>query len=1017
MHTKKIAILLGLSLLGAAANADDVGFRLRLGLNDKVPAKWDGSVTVSPGKVVAISGWRFTSADSTDGSNRWQAATRPAIGPRRANNPRRAAQNARPNAPLSDNGVLFTVSGVTEDSVVQVKTVQGDFSFKIAAVPYGKIVEELNAAVEVERTASAVTLTDAKTDDDYPSAAVAADGTVFAAYTSFTPGLDRDARGRRWESAPDDLSFLSKAPGGDQLWLRAVDGPRAGNAIAVTPAGRDIYKSAVAVDGSGVVWIFWSENTGYKPYPDNPLPNFDIWARSFKDGRLGEPQQISTSKENDIWPVAATDAKGRVWVAWQGARQEVFRIFERHQEGGGWSTERQVSTQTRNSWAPAIAAASEQNGGRVAIGWDTYEKGDYDVWLREFDANAKAGDARPVANTPEYEARPALTYNRDGSLWIAYELSGESWGKDFGALVQDKGIPLYRDRQIGLAVLKDGQWQQPVSGFENALPGATPRRRQINQRAPALEPGGESRQAGQEAEAQRNYPHNNLARIITDAHGHVWIFARSRQNDFQSPLGSVWFNWATYYDGQSWVGPILVPHSDNLLYNVPAVVALNDGSLVITHSSDHRHDRTVQRIGGGNVSLNSDRDPYINGLFLSRLSAPGQVPTAALKLATSAPGANPQPSAATVAELAAVKRVRDYRANVDGQELRPVRGEFHRHTEISGDGGNDGALEDMWRYAVDVASFDWIGNGDHDNGAGREYTWWLIQKTTDAFYLGDTFSPEYTYERSVPYPEGHRNVIFAQRGIRTLPRLPITARDYVGHAPDTQLLYKYLHFYHGVTASHTSATGMGTDWRDNDPEVEPFVEIYQGCRQNYERPGAPRSPTEDDSIGGWEPKGFINLALLKGYRLGFESSSDHRSTHISYAIIYARDNSRGEIIKAMKQRHTYAATANILADVRSEADGKEHFLGDEYTAGEAPKFNIKLVGTGPFSKVVVVKDDVEIHTETPNSDRVEFSWTDPSPTPGKTSYYYVRGEQQNGELVWVSPEWIKYQPKKLVAGK
>jgi hypothetical protein len=28
------------------------------------------------------------------------------------------------------------------------------------------------------------------------------------------------------------------------------------------------------------------------------------------------------------------------------------------------------------------------------------------------------------------------------------------------------------------------------------------------------------------------------------------------------------------------------------------------------------------------------------------------------------------------------------------------------------------------------------------------------------------------YERSVSYPEGHRNVIFAQRGIRPLPRLP-----------------------------------------------------------------------------------------------------------------------------------------------------------------------------------------------------------------------------------------------------
>src|SRR4029450_924536 len=130
------------------------------------------------------------------------------------------------------------------------------------------------------------------------------------------------------------------------------------------------------------------------------------------------------------------------------------------------------------------------------------------------------------------------------------------------------------------------------------------------------------------------------------------------------------------------------------------------------------------------------------------------------------------------------------------------------------------------------------------------YPWWLTQKTTDAFHLPGLFEPPFTYERSVRYPEGHRNVVFMRRGIRTLPRLPITDRDNVIHAPDTQLAYKYLHLFDGVCAVHTSATSMGTDWRDNDPVVEPMVEIYQGARQNYERPGAPRSPSADDAIGG-----------------------------------------------------------------------------------------------------------------------------------------------------------------------
>ena len=38
------------------------------------------------------------------------------------------------------------------------------------------------------------------------------------------------------------------------------------------------------------------------------------------------------------------------------------------------------------------------------------------------------------------------------------------------------------------------------------------------------------------------------------------------------------------------------------------------------------------------------------------------------------------------------------------------------------------------------------------------------------------------------------------------------------------------------------------------------------------------------AIGGWEPKGFVNLALKKGYRMSFQASSDHGSTHISASI-------------------------------------------------------------------------------------------------------------------------------------
>ncbi|MBI5769264.1 MAG: hypothetical protein HZA93_15830 [Verrucomicrobia bacterium] len=1017
---KAFAFLLALFASFTLAHANETGVRLRFGLTDQSNTKWDGTVSVSPGRVDSISGWRFQQSDKVEGITGWKAETRP-LTVRRTNaqkqkqkaggGKKKGKAAAAAEGPIADNGVILHLVDVTEDSEVSVTTPQGRFSFKLSEIPYGKVAEKLGGAVDLERTAATRTLTKARTDDDYPAVAVAPDGTTYVAHISFTPGIDRDERVRQWTKAPADFAFLATPPGGDQLWLRVVKNGRPGEPIAVTPGKGDIYKVALAVDGRGVAWIVWSENAAWQN-PAAPA-NFEIWARSFSAGTLSAPVNLSNHAGSDTNAVAATDASGRVWIAWQGARDGAFRILSRHQTASGWSETERVSTQTRTCWTPAIATAAD---GRVAIAWDTYEKGDYDVWLREFDAAGKAGPAQPVTSSPQYEARPALTYDRQNRLWVCWELSGPTWGKDWGALVRDEGIGLYRDRQIGMRILEAGKWLAPDAAVATGLPGARMRRGPAA--LPVRRPEAEAiaRTAGEEADEAGAGIYNNLGRIVCDRDGRIWLLARSREGNFHTPQGTVWMNYATYFDGAKWTGPILLPHSDNLLYNLPAVATHPAGGLVIAHSSDHRQGRHVQQFRAGS---DTDRDPFDNDVFLSRLEFPATAKVAAtLKPARATPNAAAKATPTTERERRDIAAARAYRFAHEGKSLRIVRGEFHRHTEISGDGGNDGPLEDMWRYAIDVAGMDWLGNGDHDNGQGREYTWWLTQKTTDAFRIPGVFEPPFTYERSVRFPEGHRNAVFEQRGVRTLPRLPISERSPEVHAPDTLMFFDYLKQLNGVCASHTSATSMGTDWRDWGGAVEPMVEIYQGARQNYERPGAPRSPTAADAIGGWEPTGFVNLAFKRGYRFSFQSSSDHGSTHISYALVLAEDNSRAALLKAMRQRHTYAATDNIIAEYTCTTGGRTYLMGDEFTSATPPTVRVKFAGTAPFKKVTLVKDDVEIVLGEPNKTEVDYTWTDPNPVAGKTSYYYVRGEQSAGEgetvgeLVWASPMWIKYEPKR-----
>jgi hypothetical protein len=84
-------------------------------------------------------------------------------------------------------------------------------------------------------------------------------------------------------------------------------------------------------------------------------------------------------------------------------------------------------------------------------------------------------------------------------------------------------------------------------------------------------------------------------------------------------------------------------------------------------------------------------------------------------------------------------------------------------------------------------------------------------------------------------------------------------------------------------------------------------------------------------------------------------------------------------------------------------------MGEEFTTSEAPSISVKLWGTANFAKVRIIKDNQYVYGTEPNKKNVDFTWKDSAAVKGKTSYYYVRGEQADGELVWVSPMWITFK--------
>lgn len=632
----------------------------------------------------------------------------------------------------------------------------------------------------------------------------------------------------------------------------------------------DIFRCALAADRAGNIWAFWSERQG---------DHWEIQARKRVQGTWQRAERLAARGSNTFLR-AASSPDGSIFLAWQSERERQSDIYLKVLRGATWSDEIKVSESAANDWEPAIAAGSD---GAAHIVWDTYEKGDYDIVLRSW-KDGSLSELRRVTSGPQFQAHASVAIDAQSRPWLAWDESGVNWGKDQGFLIPTPlATPLHKQRSIRLAVWDGGRLLEPANQPAAAFPDAM----------------------------RQNAEHPFLA--FDGGSTPVMVFrhwTRQKERSIGSPMN--WENFVTRLQGSKWTTPIPLLHSAGSAEKNPALALANDGSVYAVWMTDNRPFAT---------QVPQHADIYYANLGAAVPSTQGSEQLRPLA------EASPEAILVHPHETEDINTARTYVVAAGKARYRIYRGDMHRHSDVSQDFKYDGSLLEIYRYAKDAAMFDYIAITDHQAGFDQEFTWWQNQKLAHLFYSPASFVPLFAYERSVPYPNGHRNVIFAHPGVRTLPIPPEEAAGKVGAAK----LFQYLRQNGGISMPHSTATSQGTDWRDNDPEVEPLMEIYQGYRTSYEYEGAPRSATTGNpqaQKSGWEPKGFLWNALAKGYKLGVQASSDHWYTHISYACLLAENFSREGLLDAIRKRHAYGATDNIVLDVQAKIGDTTYVMGD-----------------------------------------------------------------------------------------
>ena len=248
---------------------------------------------------------------------------------------------------------------------------------------------------------------------------------------------------------------------------------------------------------------------------------------------------------------------------------------------------------------------------------------------------------------------------------------------------------LHADRHPKIAVLENGKWKQPAGDIMAAVP-------------------------------RRYNRYIQFPKVASDASGRIWVSLQIRtacgmnRADFWAANGR-WEHFLTSYEGDHWAPLTPVPES----------TSRNEGPFQIDPAEgrvDGLDERQPAEVAGGGGGGGARKGAKGKGKGQAK-GGGGQQAAPARKLPINeVDGASFEYSAADTpagldrfrgivrnaaalpdTEQADVARMRTYRTTVDGTTYQILRGDFHRHTEISSDGAGDGSVEDYFRYVLDAA--------------------------------------------------------------------------------------------------------------------------------------------------------------------------------------------------------------------------------------------------------------------------------------------------------------------------
>lgn len=361
----------------------------------------------------------------------------------------------------------------------------------------------------------------------------------------------------------------------------------------------------------------------------------------------------------------------------------------------------------------------------------------------------------------------------------------------------------------------------------------------------------------------------------------------------------------------------------------PSIVATNEPFTLSVRAEDENYNRATGPLPAWKVLLNGE--PFRN------IAAGGKPITLLGEIKLSEPGV--------------------YRfsiENADGSikgDTNPVLvednpthhiywGDTHGH---SGFAEGVGTPERFMTWARDDARLDYVTHSEHDLWMD-DSEWEVLKRNVREYTEEGEFIAYLGYEWTVNNLHGgHHNVLF--RTPERRERIPV------------QFFPTLSRLYAGLRASANPAdvvviphAHQAGDYRQNDPELEPLVEIMSQ-HGNFE----------------W----FGRMYLNHGHQIGFTAASDNHLSQPGYTApmggslsqrgglgaLLANKKTTDALFDAMKSLHAYATTGDRII-MNFSINGTE--MGQRAPFATERVISGRIIGTAPIDTITIIKNDEAI---------------------------------------------------------